>query len=281
MRIDLGSGKHKFRDCIGIDRIDYPDTDIVHDFNQKLPLEDNSVEFVMASHSLQYVDNLQPVMEDIYRVCRHKAIVCIVAPYAHVTSHIVNPQYKQLLNEHTPRYWTKHPTMTLDSDEFLFSPQDSWSLQDEESSLNIDFRVLHMEFFYFPPYRFGGYDQLELALLRQSQLNVAFQIKYQLLVVKEPIGDEEIVELNAASWFEEPDYVSVQRSNVIWKEEDEQPYYLDRMTSFLKDRNETDIRSAEKKQRTAKKQFRKPTPAKRSRFKHRMKTVQKKKRKSA
>ena len=80
-------------------------------------------------------------MDEIYRICRHKAVVCIVAPYAHVNSHIVNPHYRQLFNEHSPRYWTKHTGMMLDNDEFLFSPTDKWSLQDE-SSLHIDFRVL-------------------------------------------------------------------------------------------------------------------------------------------
>ncbi|UYO03968.1 hypothetical protein K2F33_30740 [Paenibacillus sp. PSB04] len=38
----------------------------------------------MASHSLQYVDDLEAVMDEIYRICRHKAVVCIVASYAHV-----------------------------------------------------------------------------------------------------------------------------------------------------------------------------------------------------
>ncbi|MCM2996991.1 hypothetical protein M3647_05875 [Paenibacillus cellulositrophicus] len=96
----------------------------------------------MASHSLQYVDDLEAVMDEIYRICRHKAVVCIVAPYAHVNPHIVNPHYRQLFNEHSPRYWTKHTGMMLDNDEFLFSPTDKWALQDEESSLHIDFRVL-------------------------------------------------------------------------------------------------------------------------------------------
>lgn len=76
-------------------------------------------------------------MDEIYRICRHKAVVCIVAPYAHV-----NPHYRQLFNEHSPRCWTKHTGMMLDNDEFLFSPTDKWSLQDKESILHIDFRDL-------------------------------------------------------------------------------------------------------------------------------------------
>ncbi len=63
-------------------------------------------------------------MDEIYRICRHKAVVCIVASYAHVNPHIVNPHYKQLFNERSPRYWTKHTGMMLDNDEFLFSHTD-------------------------------------------------------------------------------------------------------------------------------------------------------------
>lgn len=237
MRIDLGCGKNKFRGCIGIDKTNYPETDIVCDINRRLPLEDHSVDFVMASNSLQYVDDLGAVMEEIYRICRHRAVVCIIAPYAHVTSHMVNPQYKQLFNEHSPRYWTKHKGMTLDNDDFLFSPNDQWSLQDEDSGIHMDFRVLRMEFFYFPPFR-SGYDPFELALLRQSQLNVAFQIMYQLLVVKEPISDNDIFMLKNSIWFEEPDYVKAQRMVNSGENVEEEPFHLEYLSPILQSRNE-------------------------------------------
>ncbi|MCC3371655.1 methyltransferase domain-containing protein [Cohnella sp. REN36] len=276
MRIDLGCGKNKFRDCIGIDRIAYHNTDIVHDLNQPLPLEDNSVDFVMASRSLEYVDDLHAVMEDIYRVCRHKAVVCIVAPYAHVSSHMVNPQYKHLFNEHSPRYWTKHTGMALDSNEFLFSPKDTWSLRDEESSINTDYRVLRMEFFYFPQYRLG-YEPFELSLLRQSQFNVAFQIMYQLLVVKEPIDDEEVLMLNETVWFEEPDDVKAMRSAGSWEEKDKRPFYLDHLSPILQDQvpqdQNVDIEFY------AKKKIRKQSVKNHSNFKHRVKTIHKKRHK--
>lgn len=276
MRIDLGSGRNKFHECIGIDKIDYPETDIVHDFNQRLPLEDNSVDFVMASHSLQYVNDLQAVMEDIYRVCRHKAVVCIVAPYAHVASHIVNPEYKQLFNEYSPLYWTKHAETiltTLGSNEFLFSPQKTWSVQDADSRINIDFRALCMDFFYFSSFR-EGYEDFELALLRQSQLNVASQIMYQLLVVKEPINDDDILMLKNTIWFEEPDYVKAQRSVSSSQEEEEQPCQLDQVSSILKKENE-DIEVS------GKMQIRKRSTRKRTIAKRRMKAVHKKRSKYA
>ncbi|WP_433787551.1 class I SAM-dependent methyltransferase [Paenibacillus cellulositrophicus] len=227
MRIDLGSGNHKFRDCIGIDRIAYPETDLVWDYNQRLPFEDDSVEFVMASRSLEYVDNLQAVMQELYRVCRHKAMVCIVAPYAHVGAHIVNPEYKQLFNEHSPRYWTSSPDTIIDEDEFMLSKQNTWPLLTQGQAA-MDFRVLRMEFFYFPVYQ-TGYDPIELSLLRQSQLNVAHQIMFHLLVVKRPISMEELLLASQTMVFEEPDDVKKLREAAKEKEDGEPLFYMDHM----------------------------------------------------
>lgn len=227
MRIDLGCGNHKFPGCIGIDRIPYDGVDIVHDMNEPLPFEDHSVSYIMASHSLQYVHQLQPVLEDIYRVCKHGALVCIIAPYAHVTAHMANPYFKQCFNEHSPRYWTRDPSYHVDQDEYLFHQHHTtWSLAEAEQEIKMDFRLLHLEFFYFPIY--SAYDALELSLLRQSQLNVAYQIMYQLVVVKEDISSEELTYLRQRNW-EEPEYVSEQRLSFRNECEMEKIYYTEHL----------------------------------------------------
>ncbi|MFB9275805.1 class I SAM-dependent methyltransferase [Cohnella cellulosilytica] len=235
MRIDLGSGKQKFDHCIGIDRIAYPDTDLVHDFNRPLPFEDNSVEFVMASHSLEYADDLQSVLTELYRICRHNAIVCIVAPYAHASSHMVNPQFKQLFNEHSPRFWTRSPESVIAGDEYLLSQNSTWSLLGEEAP-SIDFRVLRMEFFYFAAYQVG-YNPFELALLRQTQLNVAYQIMFHLLVVKQPVSLGEMLFFSENGQFEEPHYVKEQRGAPQKNEETERLLFLDHMESVVRYRD--------------------------------------------
>lgn len=232
MRIDLGSRSLKFQNCVETDRIAYPDTDLVFDTNHKLPLKDDSVEFVMASQCLEYAYDLQAAMKELYRICRHKAIVCIVAPYAHVSSHIVNPEYKQLFNEHSPRYWTHSSDTIVDQNEFSLSRHDSWSLLDEGHA-PIDFRVLRMEFFYFPPFQ-TGYDSVELSLLRQSQLNVAHQIMFHLLVVKKPITTEEMLLISTTEFLEEPDFVKELRAPQESEQDmDVDPlFFMDHMSSI-------------------------------------------------
>lgn len=208
MRIDLGSGKNKHRDCIGVDRARYRTTDIVHDLNQRLPFQDRSVSFVMCSHSLQHVNDVQAVMREIYRICRHKAVVCVVAPYASGGSGENSPPAEPQFNE----YWPQTLSLETRGDH----PEGPEQQEKENAGAGaiagdpqIDFRLLRMEFFYFPSF-YGLYDEVELALLRQTQPNVAYQIMYHLLVVKEPVEEGEIASI-VQGGLEEPEYVRDQR----------------------------------------------------------------------
>ncbi|SET89314.1 methyltransferase domain-containing protein [Paenibacillus sp. NFR01] len=208
MRIDLGSGKNKHRDCIGVDRARYRTTDIVHDLNRRLPFQDHSVSFVMCSHSLQHVDDVNAVMREIYRICRHKAVVCVVAPYASGGSGENSPPAEPQFNE----YWPRMLSLETRGDH-----REGPEPQGQENAVSgtitgepqMDFRLLRMEFFYFPSF-YGLYDEVELALLRQTQPNVAYQIMYHFLVAKEPVAEGEIASI-VQGGLEEPEYVRDQR----------------------------------------------------------------------
>src|SRR5689334_18726276 len=52
-RIDLGCGLSKTEGFIGFDRFQLPGVDIVCDLDKGIPLADNSVEYVLASHFLE------------------------------------------------------------------------------------------------------------------------------------------------------------------------------------------------------------------------------------
>ncbi|GGI46599.1 hypothetical protein GCM10008018_17900 [Paenibacillus marchantiophytorum] len=274
MRIELLYGKNVFPKGNIEEGESVNFVDGKYDSNRPLPLQDHSVNFTMASHCLQYVDNLQTVMEEIYRVSCHKAIVCIVAPYAHVTSHMVNPRFKQQFNEHLPRYWTTYPESVLDPDEFMLSSQANWSLMEpEDQDSPYDFRLIRIEFFYFPQYG-SLYEEIELKLLRQSQLNVAYQIMYHLVVVKQPISMEELA-LLATGELEEPNFVINQRTSNQEREDNERLFEL----PFLPGRKETEHimptpdppkqKSLSKKRASMKGVVKKQTPASRRPLKKR------------
>lgn len=185
-RIDLGCGTNRHRDCSGIDNAASVNPDIEHDLNVRLPLEDDSVSFLLASRSLEYATDLGSVMKEIYRVCAHKAIVCIVAPHAQAAIHVANPSIRSHFNEYTPYYLTpkEHHREIVSAAQFSpeFIPPEP---------VEVDFRLLRMEFFYFPLYLSPLYEASERMSLMEVQLNMVDEILYHFVVVKQPISKEE------------------------------------------------------------------------------------------
>lgn len=209
MKIDLGCGYNKSPGYIGIDRFETPDTKIVCDFDVHIPLEDNSVDYVMASHSLEHAKDIMVTMEEIYRVCKHKAIVCIAAPYYSTSLNVANPYHKQVFNEHTARFFTNDPYSVIPQEEYYFPHAIAWGLgSSDNSNLNIDLRCVKLEYFYFPEYR--KMDEKEKARLRNTSMNVVDQILIHLVVVKEEISREELLEISKMP-LEEPMHVTFRR----------------------------------------------------------------------
>lgn len=185
MKVDLGCGVHKHRHFFGIDKVSGPEVDMVCDIDAGIPLADNSVEFVMASRSLPYVNDLLGIMSELYRICIHKAIVCILSPYAHHFRHMSNPYFKQKFDEHTPRYFTNHFHQPPASP--LCPPVPSYT----SNRVPFDFRLLKMEYFYESPISAPLYEQDELELLMQLQPNVVSEIMYHFVVVKRELSVDE------------------------------------------------------------------------------------------
>lgn len=210
VRVDLGCGGVKRAGFIGIDRFPLPGVDIVADMNKGLPLDDNSVDYLVASHSLEHADDIIFIMQEIYRVCKHKALVCIVAPYYHTSLNMANPFHKQVFNEHTPRFFTTSHHTLIDKLDYDFPHAPNWGIAESDNSkCKMDFRCLRIEFFYFPQYR--RLDENEKRKLRQTSINVVDQIMYHLLVVKEDISNKEIEDMAKVIEYQEPPYITLRR----------------------------------------------------------------------
>lgn len=209
MKIDIGCGLNKQPGYIGIDIADTVDVDIRCDINKGIPLEDNTVEKVIASHSLEHVQDLMFIMKELYRVCKDRATICIVAPYYHTSLNMANPYHKQVFNEHTPRFFTKDNTSPLPYKDYDFPHAKVWALgESDNSNLEMDFRCIKMEFFYFDKYRYLTEEEKSEA--RKKEINVVDQIMYQFLVVKTPLTSDELEEINNIH-LEEPSYVTIRR----------------------------------------------------------------------
>ncbi|WP_138493538.1 methyltransferase domain-containing protein [Paenibacillus pinistramenti] len=205
MRIDIGCGSSKEEGFFGVDRVGGPGVNLICDITKGIPLPDDTAEFVMASRVLPYVDDLFAALSEIYRICVHKAVVCILAPYAHSFRHMSNPYLKQKFDEYTPRYLTPYFFQPLNSPLIPEIPDYA------PPAPPFDFRLLRMELFYQYPFDDSLYEVEELEVLKTLQANVVHEIMYHLVVIKKEISQEEL-EAMSRRCYQEPKGVRGYRS---------------------------------------------------------------------
>jgi len=193
MKLDVGCGPKCLPEFVGVDRFSLPGVKVVADLDKPLPFEDNSIELIHAAHSLEHVSDLMFTMRELYRISKHKAQICIVAPYFEQKLNLANPYHLQVFNEHTPRFWTNFAWAPLDQNEYYHPHAAPWGLSESDhSNPGLDIRLLRMEFFYFP--RFNRLDPSLQREMRQNLTDVCHQVAYHLVVWKDEC-DEEYIEM--------------------------------------------------------------------------------------
>ena len=126
VRIDLGCGANKQLGFIGVDQYQLSGVDVIANLDEPLPFPTDSVDLVLASHSLEHLKTLLATMKEIYRICKHGAQLCVLAPYSQQKLNLANPYHTWQFNEHTPRFWTSHSKVPIDPDEFNNQYADQW-----------------------------------------------------------------------------------------------------------------------------------------------------------
>jgi len=201
--IDLGCGDSKRSGFVGIDRTALPGVDIVCDLDLGIPLPSNSAEYLLASHSLEHLRDLPAAIAEIFRVCKDRALITIVAPYDATRLNHANPYHFQTWNEHTARFFTTGNAPTIDPADYRFPSAEHWGLQASDfTRSDVELRCLRIEFSYLPPYR--NLDDETKRTLRQSLSDVCDQMALQLLVVKSPISQDELTRRAATIQYPMP-----------------------------------------------------------------------------
>lgn len=181
MKINIGSGYKRYPNFINIDSDPNCKPDhLVSLETDPLPFPDNSVDSVIAHHILEHMgDGYFHLLKELYRVCKHGAIIDIRVPH---------PNHEIFLNDPTH----KRP-ITVDGLR-LFSKQfNNLEIQRNGTSStlgimhNVDFEIINYEFIHDP-----YYDELKKTLPRpqlerlfREALNTTLEIHVQLMVVKD------------------------------------------------------------------------------------------------
>ena len=105
MNIELGCGGNKNPGFKGLDKRPGPGVDIVCDLEEGIPLPDNSVDLVSASHILEHITNIMGLMDEIYRVCKPNASIAICVPHYKSIGAWQDPTHVRPFTEYTFFYW--------------------------------------------------------------------------------------------------------------------------------------------------------------------------------
>ncbi len=104
LMVDIGGGLNPYPGYLAIDLRE--DAEIVHDLNDGIPLPDNSVGVLNASHIIEHLHDKTKIMAEIHRVLAHGGWAFIEVPSTDGRGAFQDPTHVSYWNENSFLYYT-------------------------------------------------------------------------------------------------------------------------------------------------------------------------------
>lgn len=106
MRVNLGCGSNRRNGWIGVDRVQTPAADIVHDLDQgPWPFETGSMEKAYAKDVFEHVNDPILFMTESHRILQEGGELYIRVPHYKHRDAYTDPTHKRFLTEYSFDYW--------------------------------------------------------------------------------------------------------------------------------------------------------------------------------
>lgn len=105
LKIDLGCGRYKAKDFIGVDVYPGPGIDLVANLNKRFPFPDNSAEVIRAYDVIEHLEDRIHTMNEIWRVCKPGAIVDLLVPSTDGRGAFQDPTHISFWNINSFKYY--------------------------------------------------------------------------------------------------------------------------------------------------------------------------------
>jgi SAM-dependent methyltransferase len=93
--LDLGCGNKKRPGTVGVDFNDRTAADVIHDLNVfPYPFEDASVDHVYLDNTLEHLDDVLRVMEEVHRIVKPGGTVKVIVPYFRSLWAFIDPTHR-------------------------------------------------------------------------------------------------------------------------------------------------------------------------------------------
>jgi len=109
MKINIGSGSKRYPGVINIDSDAGSSPDhIVNLEKDKLPFDDDTVDYVIAHHILEHLgDGFFHCLQELYRVCKHNTIIDVRVPHPRHDTFLIDATHKRPIYSHTLDMFSK------------------------------------------------------------------------------------------------------------------------------------------------------------------------------
>ena len=109
MKLNIGSGFKRIPGFLNIDIDPGSNPDYCLNIEQdKLPFEANSIDEVLAHHILEHLgDGFFHLLQELYRVCKHGAIIDVRVPHPRHDTFLIDPTHKRPIFPHTLDMFSK------------------------------------------------------------------------------------------------------------------------------------------------------------------------------
>lgn len=187
IKLNLGCGAKRLDGWVNVDKYPAMNPDMIHDLESlPWPWPDDSVDEVVMSHVLEHLGQetrvFLGIMQEIYRICRHDAVIHVVVPH---------PRHDDFINDPTHVRPITPEVMSL----FDRSINMEWRRLGAANSqlalaLGIDFVISNVNMTPTPEWldrlRKGDVNTIELERARLSQINVIREIYIRMVARKGP-----------------------------------------------------------------------------------------------
>jgi len=129
---------------VNCDKVKEVNPDKVVDLEKKLPFKDNSVEEIVLTHVIEHVTNMYQLMEEMYRICKGKAIIKIATPYFSSESAFSNFTHVRFFT------WTSFDLFDKDHVEHFHIPNVNFKINYKKLRWRKELRFFEIIFSKFP-----------------------------------------------------------------------------------------------------------------------------------
>ena len=108
-KLNIGCGKMTLDGFINLDERPNPGVDILFDLEtcaiKRMPLESSTINYMLASHVLEHIENIIPLMSELWRVAAPNCLLDVRLPYGFSDKAFADPTHKRPFFERSFKYF--------------------------------------------------------------------------------------------------------------------------------------------------------------------------------